>query len=233
MNKFVEPKYQILGYSQSAVGVIHDILCQEVVAPFYVNVDIIENMETGAKKESPSDHIFFHDEYTYENLNAILGVWRPEPKRIIYDFFVDRHGVSRKDYVNIIHRSVVVARRSTLDWDVRCACDTDELENHGLLIGPGAVIAPHAEISNFVTVNRNVSIGHHTRIGEFSTINPGVNIAGHCSIGTQVSIGIGANIIDGIEIGDRTIVGAGSLVTKSLPPDVVAYGVPAKVIRNI
>jgi acetyltransferase-like isoleucine patch superfamily enzyme len=39
-------------------------------------------------------------------------------------------------------------------------------------------------------------------------------------------------ILKGVTIGQRTIVGAGSVVTKSLPSDVVAVGVPAKVIRT-
>ena len=43
---------------------------------------------------------------------------------------------------------------------------------------------------------------------------------------------MGANVIDGINIGKNTIIGAGSVVTKPIPDNVVAYGAPAKVIRN-
>jgi acetyltransferase-like isoleucine patch superfamily enzyme len=42
---------------------------------------------------------------------------------------------------------------------------------------------------------------------------------------------MGANIIDGITIGDNVIIGAGSLVTKDIPNDVTAYGVPCKIVR--
>ena len=34
-----------------------------------------------------------------------------------------------------------------------------------------------------------------------------------------------------VNIGDNTVVGAGSVVTKSLPKNVVAYGVPAKIVK--
>lgn len=44
---------------------------------------------------------------------------------------------------------------------------------------------------------------------------------------------MGSNIINDINIGDNTIVGAGSLVTKTLPSNVMAYGVPAKIIKEI
>ncbi len=46
---------------------------------------------------------------------------------------------------------------------------------------------------------------------------------------------IGANsiILAGVEIGENAVVGAGSLVTKSIPPGVVAAGNPARVIRSV
>ena len=37
----------------------------------------------------------------------------------------------------------------------------------------------------------------------------------------------------GITIGDNTVVGAGSVVTSDLPANVVAFGVPCKVVREI
>ena len=39
-------------------------------------------------------------------------------------------------------------------------------------------------------------------------------------------------VLDRIEIGENTVVGAGSLVIKSLPDNVLAYGNPAKIIRG-
>jgi acetyltransferase-like isoleucine patch superfamily enzyme len=50
-------------------------------------------------------------------------------------------------------------------------------------------------------------------------------------IGDEVWIGAHVTILKGVTIGDKTIVGAGSVVTKSLPPGVIAAGVPARVIR--
>lgn len=37
----------------------------------------------------------------------------------------------------------------------------------------------------------------------------------------------------GITIGDNSVIGAGSVVTSDIPDNVVAYGVPCKVIRKI
>lgn len=46
-------------------------------------------------------------------------------------------------------------------------------------------------------------------------------------------IGASAIILPGVEIGENAVVGAGSIVTKSVPPRVVAVGNPAKIIKSI
>ena len=46
-------------------------------------------------------------------------------------------------------------------------------------------------------------------------------------------IGAGATILAGVTIGDNTVIGAGSLVKKDIPANVVAVGVPCKVLREI
>ncbi len=46
-------------------------------------------------------------------------------------------------------------------------------------------------------------------------------------------IGARTTILPGVEIGTQALIGAGSLVTKSIPPGQVAYGVPAKVAGSV
>jgi acetyltransferase-like isoleucine patch superfamily enzyme len=52
-------------------------------------------------------------------------------------------------------------------------------------------------------------------------------------IGDDVWIGACARILKGVTIGDRSIVGAGAVVTKSVPPDVVVAGNPARVVKSL
>ena len=40
-------------------------------------------------------------------------------------------------------------------------------------------------------------------------------------------------ILPGVTIGDNTVIGAGSVVTKDVPSDVVAFGNPCRLIRDI
>jgi acetyltransferase-like isoleucine patch superfamily enzyme len=56
---------------------------------------------------------------------------------------------------------------------------------------------------------------------------------GPISIGNNVHIGMNSMIMPGVTIGDNVIVGAGSIVTKSIPSNSVAAGVPAKIIETV
>lgn len=53
------------------------------------------------------------------------------------------------------------------------------------------------------------------------------------AIGANVWLGAGAIVCPGVTIGDDTVVGAGAVVTRDLPPAVVAVGTPARVLREI
>lgn len=53
------------------------------------------------------------------------------------------------------------------------------------------------------------------------------------TIGRNCWLGAGVIVLPGITIGDNSVIGAGSVVTKDIPANVVAYGNPCKVIRQI
>jgi len=44
------------------------------------------------------------------------------------------------------------------------------------------------------------------------------------------SIGAGSTINPGVKIGENALIGAGSVVTKDIPENAIAVGIPAKVI---
>lgn len=53
------------------------------------------------------------------------------------------------------------------------------------------------------------------------------------TIGDNVWLGGGVIVCPGVSIGENSVIGAGSVVTKDIPPNVVAVGNPAKVTRAI
>ena len=52
-------------------------------------------------------------------------------------------------------------------------------------------------------------------------------------IGNNVWIGGGCIILPGVTIGDNTTIGAGSVVTKSIPVNVLAVGNPCRILKQI
>lgn len=52
-------------------------------------------------------------------------------------------------------------------------------------------------------------------------------------IGNNVWLGINVTVLKGVTIGENTLVGAGSIVTKNLPANIIAAGMPAKIIKRI
>jgi acetyltransferase-like isoleucine patch superfamily enzyme len=60
-----------------------------------------------------------------------------------------------------------------------------------------------------------------------------VTIAKPITIERNVWIGAGATIIGGVRVGENAVVAAGSVVTKTVPPNVLVGGNPARVIRSI
>jgi maltose O-acetyltransferase len=53
------------------------------------------------------------------------------------------------------------------------------------------------------------------------------------AVGDDVWLGSGVIVLPGVKIGDRSTVGAGSVVTSDVPPDSLALGSPAQVVRRL
>lgn len=111
----------------------------------------------------------------------------------------------------------------------------------------------HTHLGKNVYANFNLTLvdDTHIYIGDYTMIGPNVTIAtaGHpilpslrekalqfnmpVHIGKNVWIGAGAVILPGVTIGDNSVIGAGSIVTKDIPPQVLAVGNPCRVLRSI
>jgi hypothetical protein len=66
----------------------------------------------------------------------------------------------------------------------------------------------------------------------FRSITPDLEITKPIVLGNDVYIGNNVIILPGVTIGDKVIVGAGAVVTKNIPSNSVAVGIPAKVIKS-
>ena len=109
-----------------------------------------------------------------------------------------------------------------------------------------------------LVVGRNLQLGHGSLIdynhcwlidiGDDVVTAPRVHIIAHDAstkrhlgstriarvrIGDRVFLGAGVIVMPGVTIGNDSIIGAGSVVTKDVPPRVVAAGTPAKAIMTL
>jgi len=92
-------------------------------------------------------------------------------------------------------------------------------------IGEGSMITARCII---IAHQRDIS---NYRVGDFIGDHPLKET--HVKIGKGVHIGMGSIVLPGVTIGDGAIIGAGSVVSRDIPPYVIAVGVPARVIKEI
>ncbi len=80
----------------------------------------------------------------------------------------------------------------------------------------------HQSPNNTLILEDDVTVGHQV-------------ILHSCILRKKAFIGMGSTILDSAEIGEGAFIGAGSLVPKGkkIPPNTLAFGRPAKVIREL
>jgi UDP-N-acetylbacillosamine N-acetyltransferase len=110
---------------------------------------------------------------------------------------------------------------------------SDTIIRPGTVVAAGAVINSGSLIGENVIINTSASVDHECVIGDGAHICPGVHLGGNVSVGRATWVGIGSCVKDHISIGSGSLIGAGSVVVKDIPDNVVAYGNPAKVIKQV
>ncbi len=101
----------------------------------------------------------------------------------------------------------------------------------GTLICAGCIITCNIDIQDYVIINLACTIGHDTIIKNYVSLMPGINVSGEVVLEEGAYIGTGAKIINQITIGQNSTIGAGAVVSKSIPDNCTAVGIPAKPIK--
>lgn len=89
----------------------------------------------------------------------------------------------------------------------------------GIVIGDGALIGHNVVLA---------TLNHDFSPKKRSTLHPAPIV-----IGENVWIGANATLVPGVTIGNGSIIAAGAVVTKDVPENVIAGGVPAKIIKRL
>lgn len=100
----------------------------------------------------------------------------------------------------------------------------------GSVVMAGAIINADARIGKHCIINTGATVDHDCVIEDYCHIAPGAHISGATHIGEGTWIGVGTSVIQGLNIGRNCIIGAGSVVVKSIPDEVKAYGNPCRAV---
>lgn len=120
--------------------------------------------------------------------------------------------------VNIFHPNAVIS--------------PDAKIGRGVLIECGCLVTPNPVIGDNVVINTGSQVNHNNIVENHVYIASGVILSGGVKIGENTLLDDGVIVTLGQSVGKNSLVGAGAIVTKPVPDNVVAYGTPARVIRE-
>lgn len=150
----------------------------------------------------------FHDANGKSPLIVSIGDNRI--RKIIVDKLLCEFGVA-------IHPSAIVAPTAKI--------------GEGTVVMPGAIINADAIIGKHCIINTGASVDHECVIGDYCHIAPHATLCGQVIVGEGTIMGVGSCAIPCINIGKWCTIGAGATVVKDFPDNVIAVGVPARVIK--
>jgi sugar O-acyltransferase (sialic acid O-acetyltransferase NeuD family) len=149
-----------------------------------------------------------------KEFNFTVGIGSPILRRKLSDKFIHEGGV----FTSVVSK---FARIGSFGTNV----------GRGSNIMPGTIITNDVNIGDGALINLNCTIGHDCAIGNFVELSPGVHISGNCILDDYVNIGTNATVLPGIRIGKNVVIGANAVVTKDIPDNSLAVGIPAKVVK--
>jgi acetyltransferase-like isoleucine patch superfamily enzyme len=175
-----------------------------------------------------------------------VPTWTPRAIRVSLDQLHDEPRVLTRDFRrgSVLRfgrlRSVLRTRAASVRYDEYTIAE--HFRRQGAHIGAGCrllVTSLGAEpylvtIGDETVVSVDVLfVTHDGGTWAFRDLEPTVNRYGRIDVGSRVFIGARAVVLPGVRIGDRSVIGAGSVVTRDVPPGVVAAGSPARVLMTL
>lgn len=203
------------GFAKEVLEVVHQLKQLDNLA-FYddVNEDVPEKLfgQFPVLRTTLEASVYFK---TVDN-QFTIGIGNPELRKKLYDTFTSLGGEFT----------------STISPLATIGCYGNHIET-GCNIMTGTVITSDITIKKGTLVNLNCTIGHDSVLCDFVELSPGVHISGNCTIGDYSVFGTNATMLPKLTIGKNVIIGAGSVVTKNIPDNCVAVGIPAKIIKEL
>lgn len=198
------------GHSKVIVDCVHSTPDNRVIA-------ILDNLYTEVFHENGIIKGPIHTVYELleqKNVRVIIGIGSNKIRKEI----VDKLNLPNESYATVIHASAIISPNATIDV--------------GTVVMPLVVVNTHASIGMHVILNSTAVIEHNSLVRDFVHISPGAILTGGTEVGIGTHIGTASSIIPSIKVGEWSTVGAGSVVISNLESNIVAAGVPAKIMKR-
>jgi sugar O-acyltransferase (sialic acid O-acetyltransferase NeuD family) len=140
----------------------------------------------------------------------VIALGAPEQRRFMAEIFAARGA----RFATLLHPAAYIAPDSRI--------------GSGSIVAPFAFIGPQTVLGTQLVVNVGAVIGHEAQIGDYGVLAPHAVVHGQAVVAEDVLIGSGAVVTNGQTIGARSKISAGSMVFSAIPPEVTAFGNPAK-----
>jgi sugar O-acyltransferase (sialic acid O-acetyltransferase NeuD family) len=165
---------------------------------------------------------------TYKNLNfylesdeelksikidgVVIGIDSPQKRKYLYNYYKNKNISVLSLFLNKIE-------------------DTSSIKE-GAIIQENVIISCNCHIGKSVRINIGATIMHDAVLEDFVTIAPRAVVLGRVKINECVYIGENCTVLPDLEIGKNSVIGAGAVVTKNVPADTIAMGVPARFFKK-
>lgn len=180
-----------------------------------------EKMKHGLWYDANFDEELVQQRLAAEELCFELNTTRPKDS--------EKRAAILNELIPELGADCVILSPFVTDYGCYCRIGHDTFINHNayLMDGGGITIGHHC----FIGPNCGMYTAIHPTLPEER--NRGLEKALPIVVGDNCWIGADVTILPGVTIGEGAVIGAKSVVTKDIPPHVIAAGNPCRVLRSI
>lgn len=153
--------------------------------------------------------------YDYNNTRPLEGEKRIQMLKDMFAEFGDGSYIEPPLHANWGGKHVYMGKNIYANFNLTLVDDANIYIGNDCMFGPNTVIA---------TAGHPINPELRAKVTQYNA---------EVHIGNNVWLGAGVIVMPGVTIGDNSVIGAGSVVTKDIPSNVVAFGNPCKVFREI
>ena len=160
--------------------------------------------------------IEYSSELNLNGKNVVIGIGNNRKRKFVFNKIKSRW--PRANFPPVVHHGVYIPESVTL--------------GAATVILSNAAIGPEVKFGIGSLIQHGVAISHDSILGSFSSVGLNSVLAGNVKVGDFVTIEMLVSIARGVTIGSFSHVGSNSFADVDIPANVLAYGVPAKLIKS-